>query len=153
MDMWYLRANGRGTGTNIKSIPKAFYKSKRNKQLSYWWWRSIQYIVILISFLLLMNNKPFGIARTIYPKEKKCQKLTIDLDNNLDNDKTISGIIWQNLKNTIHWLTHSPILNQEMLAHLKIWNQGSEQDLFACQIGLLSRPLNRSIFWKFSQDY
>ena len=39
-----------------------------------------------------MNNKPFGIARTSYPKEKKCQKLTMDLDNNLDNDKTISGI-------------------------------------------------------------
>ena len=96
-----------------------------------------------------MNNKPFGIARTIYPKEKKCQKLTIDLDNNLDNDKTISGIIWQNLKNTIRWLTHSPIWNQEMLAHLKIWNQGSEQDLFACQIGLLSLPLIAAYFGNF----
>ena len=46
--------------------------------------------------------------------------MTIDLDNNLDNDKTISGIIWQNLKNINRWLTDSPTWIQEMLAHLKI---------------------------------
>ena len=38
----------------------------------------------------------------------------------LSQSETISGIIWQNLKNINRWLTDSPTWIQEMLAHLKI---------------------------------